>query len=76
MNLNTAITLASELAYDEDANQVVGMIDGEWCVSEWEDEGRLDLMNGTRFVVKGEGPVMEGLNDEDRAMLYEAGFYA
>ena len=54
MNLQDAIALASELAYNEDTTHVVGMDDsGGWVVRHIEDpeEGML----ATRFRVGGDG---------------------
>ena len=54
MKLQDAITLASTLAYEEDASQIVGM-DGnnEWVIRHIEDpeEGMLQF----RFQVNGDG---------------------
>ena len=56
MKLNKVILEASRLAYEEDADMVVGRIQGEWCVAHWEDEGRQASMDREpRYIVHSWG---------------------
>lgn len=56
MTLKSTIQRASELAYDEDACQVVGKIAGEWVIAHYEDDGRVAQMDSrTTFVVTSRG---------------------
>ena len=58
MTLKSIIKQASELAYEEDANQVVGKIyaSGEWAIANTEDAGRIAAMDGrTTFKVTSQG---------------------
>lgn len=49
------IETATELAYEEDANQVVGKIQGEWAIAHNEDFGRRSEMSGEVFEVNSSG---------------------
>ncbi len=40
MNLTDCIELAANIAYDEDADQIIGRINGEWAIAHTEDLGR------------------------------------
>ena len=58
MTLKSIIKQASELAYEEDANQIVGKIytSGEWAIANHEDAGRIAEMNNrTTFKVTSQG---------------------
>jgi hypothetical protein len=55
MNLHTAIEHAANIAYDEDADQVVGRINGEWCIAHNEDLGRQSEMSEPKFLVHSDG---------------------
>ena len=55
MNLREVIELAAGLAYDEDELQVVGRIQGEWAVANWEDAGRIAEMRDPTFRVNFAG---------------------
>lgn len=50
-----AIELAMELAYEEDANQIIGKIDEEWAIAHIEDDGRISQMKGETFEVNSDG---------------------
>ena len=56
MTLKSTIKQAAELAYETDADQVVGKIGEEWAIADAEDAGRIAEMNGkTTFRVTSEG---------------------
>ena len=56
MNIKTAIRQATELSYDEDANQIVGKIDEDWAIAHTEDMGRIASMDDrTTFRVESWG---------------------
>lgn len=55
MRFHDAISAATELAYEEDADQIVGRIDGKWAISHIEDEGRKAQMVEPLFVVHSTG---------------------
>jgi len=56
MNIKTAIRRAAELSYDEDANQIVGKIDGKWAIAHTEDMGLIASMDDkTTFRVESWG---------------------
>ncbi len=54
-NFETIIKLASETAYEEDAYQIIGKIDGCWEYAHIEDEGRISNMEGETFKVGASG---------------------
>ena len=53
--LELTVKKASELAYEEDQDQIVGRIQGEWQVAGWEDIGRINQMQQPTFCVKADG---------------------
>lgn len=53
--LQATVARASELAYEEDADQIVGRIQGEWAIAHCEDEGRVRQMSRPQFVVRSMG---------------------
>lgn len=56
MSLQATIRRATELAYDEDADQIVGKIDGEWAIAHNEDVARIANMDAkTTFRVRSYG---------------------
>lgn len=55
MKLSDAIEMASGLAFEEDENQIVGMIQGEWAVAGIEHEGRVAEMSEPKFIVTSGG---------------------
>lgn len=56
MSLYYYISTAAQLAYDEDREQIVGRIQGEWAFADAEDAGRLATMDPrTTFSVSSDG---------------------
>ena len=55
MSIQATVKLASELAYSEDEDQIIGRINGNWCVASLEDEGRIHRMQSPTFRVKPDG---------------------
>ena len=55
MSIQKAVKRASELAYTEDEDQVIGRISGAWCIAGLEDEGRIHQMQPPMFRVKSDG---------------------
>ena len=53
--LELTVKKASELAYEEDQDQIVGRIDGAWNIAGAEDEGRIHQMQQPTFRVKSDG---------------------
>jgi hypothetical protein len=53
--LSTVIAEATNLALEENAEQVVGMIQGAWCIAHTEDLGRQAEMAEPTFLVGGGG---------------------
>lgn len=53
--LEMTITRAAELAYEEDANQVIGRIGGRWEIASCEDWGRINQMVRPLFRVSSDG---------------------
>ena len=49
MNLKDTVEAAIRLAYEEDAIQIVGKIDGEWRIAHYEDCAVQSQMRGTKF---------------------------
>lgn len=65
MKLEKAIQMATEIAYEDDEDQMVGLIDGTWQVAGWEDEGRINRMaTSPRFIVNDHGPDLEDVMKE------------
>lgn len=60
MDKNQAIKKAAELAYEEDADQVVGFIQGEgWAIAHTEDLGRQAQMERDTWFYVGSSGVIE-----------------
>ena len=55
MNLEKTIELAIELAEKNEEIQIVGKIDGGWCIAGEGDEGRIDEMGRACLRVSGVG---------------------
>lgn len=55
MKLKQAIEHAANLAYEEDADQIVGRINGNWCISHHEDLGFQAEMSEPKFLVHADG---------------------
>lgn len=55
MKLQDAIEHASGLAFEEDADQIVGRIRGEWQIAHNEDMGRQAQMIEPKFIVHSDG---------------------
>jgi hypothetical protein len=55
MKLYEAIEQASVFAYEEDADQIVGRIDGKWQIAHNEDLGRQAEMKEPKFIVHSDG---------------------
>ena len=56
MSLYHCISTAAQLAYDEDREQIVGRIQGEWAFADTGDAGRLATMDPrTTFTVSSDG---------------------
>jgi hypothetical protein len=53
------ISKASEIAVEEDAVQVVGLIDGKWSIAHIEDDGRISEMKGNTYRVDGIGLIVD-----------------
>lgn len=53
--LKATIKRATEIAYEEDAWQVVGRVDGRWVIAHADDLGRQAQMVEPRFGVDAEG---------------------
>jgi hypothetical protein len=53
--LQATVTRAAELAYAEDADQIVGRIEGEWAIADAEDTGRISQMIRPTFLVHSWG---------------------
>lgn len=65
MKLENALRLAAEIAYEDDEDQMVGLIGGTWQVAGWGDEGRIESMaRHPRFVVNDHGPDLEDMAAE------------
>jgi len=58
-NLDATIQMASELAIEEDAIQIVGRIGYEWAIAHEEDCGRIGQMAGTTYRVDASGIIEE-----------------
>lgn len=67
--LQATIERAAELAYRENANQIVGRIDGVWEIAHTEDVGRQALMQRPLFTIGS-----EGLDDKDLEEAREYGW--
>jgi len=55
MTLEATVKRASELAYEQDSDMVVGRINSDWQVADSEDLGRADQMAWPKFTVRGDG---------------------
>jgi hypothetical protein len=55
MKLRDAIVMASNLAYEEDAGQIVGRIEGSWQIAHSEDLGLQAQMESPLFRVNSGG---------------------
>jgi hypothetical protein len=55
MKLHEAIEHAANLAYEEDADQIVGRIQGKWQIAHNEDLGRQAEMKEPKFLVHSDG---------------------
>jgi len=55
MELKDVIEMAANIAYDEDADQIVGRIQGNWQICHNEDMGRQAEMSEPKFVVHSDG---------------------
>jgi hypothetical protein len=53
--LQATVTRAAELAYEQDADQIVGRIDGEWAIADREDIARISQMSRPTFIVRSDG---------------------
>jgi hypothetical protein len=53
--LQATVTRAAELAYAEDADQIVGRIEGEWAIADAEDTGRISQMIRPTFLAHSWG---------------------
>jgi hypothetical protein len=53
--LLATVTRAAELAYEEDADQIVGRIDGAWAIADREDIARLTQMTRPMFIAHSWG---------------------
>jgi hypothetical protein len=53
--LQATVTRATKMAYQEDADQIVGRIDSEWAIADREDIGRLTQMTRPMFIVHSWG---------------------
>ena len=69
--LQATVTRAAELAYAEDADQIVGRIEGAWAIADPEDIGRVSRMIRPTFTVRS-----DGLDAADvMASMEDAGIY-
>lgn len=55
MSLQSAIEHACAMAFEEDADQIVGLIQGEWEVAHHEDVARVAQMRGQTFICHSDG---------------------
>jgi hypothetical protein len=55
MNLSDAMGRASKLSYEEEQDQIIERIDGEWSISEIDDLERITEITGPLFRVNGAG---------------------
>ena len=53
--LHATVTRATEFAYEEDADQIVGRIEGAWAIADREDIARLTQMTRPMFIVHSWG---------------------
>jgi hypothetical protein len=53
--LQSTVTLAAELAYEQDADQIIGRIQGEWAIADREDIARISQMARPTFIVRSDG---------------------
>jgi hypothetical protein len=51
-----AVESAMHSAYDDDSNMVVGRIQGQWCVCDSDDLGRIAEMQEPTWEVDSQGP--------------------
>ena len=66
--LETSIR-AAELAYEEDTNHIVGMLDEKWVVAHKEDDGRIAQMGGYKYEADSEGLTRESIEVNIQMML-------
>jgi len=62
MKLRDAIETASEMSYNEDAEMIIGQIDGSWQVAHGEDMGRQANMEEPMFRVTSSGVAQEHID--------------
>ncbi len=65
---------AAELAYEEDANHIVGGIDGQWAIAHKEDDGRIAQMAGYTFEIDSAGILPASIEANIQSML-DAGVF-
>jgi hypothetical protein len=53
--LKSTVSRAAELAYEQDADQIIGRIQGEWAIADREDIGRISQMARPTFIVRSDG---------------------
>jgi hypothetical protein len=53
--LQSTVTRAAELAYEQDADQIIGRIQGEWAIADREDIARISQMARPTFIVRPDG---------------------
>jgi hypothetical protein len=53
--LHATVTRAAELAYEEDADQIVGRIQGEWTIADRGDIARISQMARPTFIASSDG---------------------
>lgn len=55
MNLREAIKKAANIAYVDNSDQIVGRINGSWCIAHNEDLSRQSEMSEPKFLVHADG---------------------
>ena len=53
--LQSTVTLAAELAYEQDADQIIGRVQGEWAIADREDIACISQMARPTFIIRSDG---------------------